>query len=100
MLSGDICRRGLMSKTFASTNISHYICKKRVLTSKFDSSMLEYRSDTRATDDLPEVRVYMSSIWIYRRGLTAIISHITYLSHNYKLQMCPGEALVDMAVTE
>ena len=89
-----------MSKTFASTNISHYICKNCVLTCKFDSSMLEYCSDTRATDDFPEVRVYMSSIWIYRRGLTIIISHITSVSHNYKLQMCPGEAFVDMAVAE
>eukprot|EP00986_Skeletonema_menzelii_P017821 scaffold22293_cov116-Skeletonema_menzelii.AAC.2 len=62
--------------------------------------MLEYRSDTRATDDFPEVRVYMSSIWIYRRGLTTITSYITYASHNYKLQMCPDEAFVDIAVTE
>ena len=51
--------------------------QKRVLTSKLDSSMLEYRCDTRATDDLPKVRVYMLSIKIYRRGLATIISHIT-----------------------
>eukprot|EP00986_Skeletonema_menzelii_P018130 scaffold25477_cov108-Skeletonema_menzelii.AAC.1 len=93
-------KKRFISKPHERTNTSYDIGKKRVLTSKFDSSMLGYRSDTRATDDLPEVRVYMSSIWIYRRGLTAIISHITYSSHNYKLQMCPGEAFVDMAVTE
>ena len=65
MSSLYICRRGLITKTFASTNTSHNICKKCVLTSKLDSAKLEYRSDIRATDGMPEVRVYMSSIWMY-----------------------------------
>eukprot|EP00986_Skeletonema_menzelii_P015938 scaffold13015_cov132-Skeletonema_menzelii.AAC.5 len=30
--------------------------QKRVLTSKLDSFMLEYRCDTRATDDIPKIR--------------------------------------------
>ena len=65
MLSLYICRRGLITKTFASTNTSNNICKKCVLTSKMDSAKLEYRGDTRAIDGIPEVRVYMSSIWMY-----------------------------------
>jgi len=100
ILSVRICRRDLITKTFASTNVSCNICKKRVLTSELDSAMLEYRNDIRAIDDIPEVEVYMLSIWMYRRGLSTKTSYITYVSHNYKLQMCPDEAFVDMAVTE
>ena len=37
---------------------------------------------------------------MYRRGLSTNTSYITYVSHNYKLQMCPDEAFVDMAATE
>ena len=100
ILSLCICRRGLISKTFASTNVSCNICKKRVLKSELDSVMLEYRIDIRAIDDIPEVEVYMSSTWMYRRGLSTKTSSIAYVSRNYKLQMCPDEAFVDMAVTE
>ena len=35
--------------------------KKRVLTSDLDPVMIEYRGDMQATDDKPEVEVYMSS---------------------------------------
>jgi hypothetical protein len=65
MSSLYICRTGLITKTFASINTSHNICKKCVLRSKLDSAKLEYRSDIRATESIPEVRVYMSSIWMY-----------------------------------
>ena len=65
ILSARIYRRGSITKTFASTNISHNIRKKCVLRSKLDSAKLEYRSDIRATESIPEVRVYMSSIWMY-----------------------------------
>lgn len=53
MSSLYICRRGLITKTFASTNASHNICKKCVLRSKLDSAKLDYRSDIRATDGIP-----------------------------------------------
>jgi hypothetical protein len=74
--------------------------KKRVLTSELDPVMIEYRNNMQATDVKPEVEVYMSSTRMYRRGLSTNTSYITYVSHNYKLQMCPGEAFIDMAVTE
>ena len=62
--------------------------------------MDEYRSGILATDDITEVRVYISSISIYRRGMCTTTSYTTYISHNHKLQMCPDEELVDMAVIE
>ena len=62
--------------------------------------MDEYRSGTLATDAITKVRVYISSMWIYRRGLCTTTSHTTYISHNHKLQMCPDEASVDLVVTE
>ena len=74
--------------------------KKRVLTSELDPVMIEYRNDIRATDGIPEVEVYMSSTWMSWRGLSTKTFYITYVSHNYKLQMCPDEGFVDMAVTE
>ena len=92
--------KSFISKPHERTNTSYDIGKKRVLTSKLDSVNLEYRGDIQVTDGTPEVRVYMLSIWLYRRGLTTITSYITYKSHNYMLQMCPDEAFVDMAVTE
>ena len=35
--------------------------KKCVLTSELDPAMIEYRNNMQATDDKPEVEVYMSS---------------------------------------
>ena len=67
---------------------------------KLDPFMDEYRSGTLATDDITEVRVYISSIWIYRRGLCTTTSYTTYISHNHKLQMCPNEESGDLLVTE
>ena len=96
----DIRRRDLSTNTFASTNISYNIGKKLVLTRKFDPFMHDYRSGILATDDITKVRVYISSIWIYRRGLCTTTSYTTYISHNHKLQMCPDEEFVDMAVIE
>eukprot|EP00986_Skeletonema_menzelii_P008603 scaffold3679_cov128-Skeletonema_menzelii.AAC.4 len=93
-------KKRFISKPHERTNRSYDIGKKRVLTIKLDSVNLEYRGDIQVTDGKPEVRVYMLSIWLYRRGLTTITSYITYASHNYKLQMCPDEAFVDMAVTK
>ena len=92
--------KSFISKPHERTNTSYDISKKRVLTSELDPIMIEYRNDVRATDDMTEVEVYISSTWIYRRGLSTNTSYITYVSHNYKLQMCPDEAFVDMAVTE
>ena len=93
-------KKRFISKPHERTNTSYDIGKKRVLTSKLDSVNLEYRGDIQATDGIPEVGVYMSSTWMYRRGLSTKTSFITYVSHNYKLQMCPNEAFFEMAVTE
>ena len=65
-----------------------------------DPFMDDYRSGILATGDITKVRVYISSIWIYRRGLCTTTSYTTYISHNHKLQMCPDEEFVGMAVTE
>lgn len=81
-------------------NISYNIGKKPVLTSKLDSVNLEYRCGLLAADDLTEVRVYISSIWIYRRGLCTTTSYTTYMSHNHKLQRCKDEASGDLFATE
>ena len=89
-----------MTKTFASTNISYNICKKPDLTMKFDLFMDDYRSVILATDDIPKIRDYISFIWIYRRGLCTTNLYTTFISHNYKLQMCTDEAIVYMTVTE
>ena len=62
--------------------------------------MDEYRSGILATDDITEVRVYISSMMIYRGGPCTTTSYTTYISHNHKLQMRPNEELVGMAVTE
>eukprot|EP00986_Skeletonema_menzelii_P015379 scaffold11615_cov115-Skeletonema_menzelii.AAC.1 len=70
------------------------------MTSKLDSSKHVYRSDIRATDGIPEVEVYMSSQWMFRRGLSTKTPYITCVTHNCKLQMCPDDAFVDMAETE
>ena len=67
---------------------------------KLDPAKLDYRSGVLAADDITEVRVYISSIWIYRRGLCIETSYTTYISHNHKLQMCPDEAFIDLTVTE
>ena len=92
ILSIDIRRRDLSTNTFASTNISFNICKKPVLTSKLDPFMDEYRSIILTTDDMTEVRVYISSVWVYRRGSCTTTSYTTYTSHNHKLQMRADEA--------
>ena len=60
--SVGIQRRDLITNTFASTNISYNIGKKPVLMSKFDPFMDDYRSDILATDDMHEIRVYISSM--------------------------------------
>ena len=90
--SVGIQRRDLITKTFASTNISYNIGKKPVLRRKFDPFVDEYRSGVLATDDISEVRVYISSILMYRGGMCTTTSYTTYISHNHKLQMCPNEA--------
>jgi hypothetical protein len=92
--------KSFISKPHERTNTSYDISKKRVLTSELDPIMIEYRNDVRATDVMTEVEVYISSTWMYRRGLSTNTSYITYVSHIYKLLMCPDEAFVDMAVTE
>ena len=62
--------------------------------------MNEYRCGILTTDDITEVRVYISSMWIYRRGLCATTSYTTYISHNHKLQMRTDEAFNDLFETE
>ena len=62
--------------------------------------MAEYHGGILAIDDITEVGVYISSIWIYRRGLCTTTSDTTYTSHNHKLQMCTDEAFVDLFATE
>ena len=98
--STGIQRWNLITKTYVSTDISYNIDKKPVLTSKLDPFMDEYRSGTLATDGMTKVRVYISSIWIYRRGLCTTTLYTTYISHNHKLQMCTDEAFVDLFATE
>ena len=95
-----IRRRDLITKTFARTNISYNKGKKPVLTRKLDPFMDEYRSGILATDDITEVRVYMLSIWIYRRGLCTTTSYTTFRSHNHKYQMCTDDAFLGLVVTE
>ena len=80
-----IQRWDLITKTFVSTIISYNKGKKPVLTSKLDLFMDEYRSGILATDDITEVRVYISSIVIYRRGPCTTTLYTTYTSHNPKL---------------
>ena len=99
-LSVGIRRRGLITKTFASTNISYNIGKKPVLARNLDPFKDEYRSGILATDDITEVRVYISSMMIYRRGLCTITSHTTYISHNHKLQICTDAASGGLFATE
>ena len=88
--STGIQRWNLITKTYVSTDKSFNICKKPVLTSKLDPFMDEYHCGILATDDMTEVRVYISSMMIYRRGLCTTTSDTTYTSHNYKLPMCKG----------
>ena len=61
--------------------------------------MDEYRSGTLATDDMTEVRVYIPSVWIYRRGTCTKPSYTTYISHNHMLQMRADEASDDLFET-
>ena len=56
---------------------------------EFDLFVVEYRCGILATDDMTEVGVDISSMFIYRRGLCTTTSDIIYTSHNQKLQMCP-----------
>ena len=62
--------------------------------------MDEYRGGILAADDITKVRVYILSIWIYRRGLCTTTSYTTYVAHNHKLLMCPDEASGDLFDTE
>ena len=62
--------------------------------------MDEYCRGTLATDGITEVRVYISSTSIYRRGMCTTTSYTTYRSHNHKHQMCPDDAFLDLVVTE
>ena len=62
--------------------------------------MDEYRSGILATDDITEVKVYILSMRIYRRGVCATTSYTTYTSHNHKLQMCLDESSGDLFATE
>ena len=83
-----------------STNISYNIGKKPVLRRNLDPFKDEYRSGVLAADGITEVRVYISSIWICRRGLCTTTSYTTYTSHNHKLQICTYEATDDLFETE
>ena len=74
--------------------------KKPVLTRKFDLFMFDYRSGILASDDITEVRVYIPSMWICRRGLCATTLYTTYTSHNHKLQMFTDETSGDLFATE
>ena len=62
--------------------------------------MDEYRGGILAADDITKVRVYILSIWIYRRGLCTTTSYTTYISHNHKLQMRTDEAFDGWFETE
>ncbi len=62
--------------------------------------MDEYRSGILATDGMTKIRVYISSILMYRRGLCTTTSDTTYTSHNHKLQMCTDQASGDLFAIE
>ena len=62
--------------------------------------MDEYRCGILATDDITEVRVYISSMLIYGRDLCTTTSYTTYISHNHKLQMRTDEVSDDLFETE
>ena len=95
-----IRRRNLITNTFTSANISYNTGKKPVLRMKLGPFMDVYRSGILATADIPKLRVYISSIWMYRRGSCTITSYTTNISQNHKLQMCPDDVFVGTAVTE
>ena len=61
--------------------------------------MDEYRSGILATDVITEVRLYISSIWIYRRGPCTTSSYTTYISLTHKLQMRTDEAFFNFLET-
>ncbi len=61
MLSICMHRRGLMTKTFRSTNTSHNTVKIYVLKRALGLEKMEEHIDIRVTDDIPGVRVDMSS---------------------------------------
>ena len=67
---------------------------------KFDPFVVDYRSGILATDDITEVRVYISSMVIYRRGPSTTTLYTTYTSHNHKLQMFTDETSGDLFETE
>ena len=77
-----------------------YIGKKPVLTRNLDPFMDEYRSGILATDGITEVRVYISSMLIYRRGSCTTTSYTTNISQYHKLQMRTDEAFDDLFETE
>ena len=95
-----ISRWDLITKTIASTNKSYNKGKKPVLAMDLDLFMDEYRCGILATDDMTEVGVYISFIWIYRRSLCTATSYTTCISHNHKLQMRTDDAFDDLFETE
>ena len=66
---------------------------------KLDLFVDEYCSGILATDDITEVGVYISSMFIYRRGLCTTTSETIYTSHNHKLQLRTDEAFDDLFET-
>ena len=62
--------------------------------------MDKYHCDILAIDDITKVRVYISSLWIYRRDLCTKTLYTTNTSNNHKLQMCKDEESGDLFETE
>ena len=67
---------------------------------KLDLFVDEYRCGILVIDDMTEIRVYISSMVIYRRGLCTTTSDTIYTSYNHKLQMCSDDAFLDLVVIE
>ena len=59
----------------------------------------EFRRGILAADDMTEVGVYISSMFIYRRGLCTTTFETIYTSHNHKLQLRTDEAFDDLFET-
>ena len=55
---------------------------------KLDLFMDEYRCGILATDDMTEVGVYISSIWIHRRDLCTTTSYIPSIHHTITSSKC------------
>ena len=63
---------------------------------KLDPFKDEYCSGILATDDITEVRVYISFMLIYRRGSCTTTSYTTNISLTHKIQMRTDEASGDL----